>query len=468
MKAAKYLQFILLLGLIWGSTTRAKALEKPPLFLKPGEQRILTLPPHERYSISGKAIRYTRLPHQNQLLIKAVSPGVCTLFTTDHEDSTVRTIRVEGRITSPYPHPLLQALNQLESIEAIDGGSHFILRGEIHLWKEARTVAHLKQQFSNWIIDETALDPQWIERNLQELSPILQKYPQIKVRTHDGQMLVQGAVSDQTALLALTKKIRMIQPLADFEVQTFKGYSPTLYFKVFLLEVKKEYTSRLGSEISQPIPLQALMDQTLSVSIHALSEKGLVRVLSAPELVVKSPGQAELFAGGELPLRLRTRNSDQLLWKNVGLSLKLDVKEYNGEQVRLIVETELNHQAEFSDLDHFPEIKTNRIKTQVEGTIGKPLLLSGLIQEATRERMSGITGISEIPILGKLFGSEDFQKNRSELAAILLPYREPPREPMQRISSDLPKGFLPLSRDHLSDEEIEKLKNSREFPWNAL
>jgi hypothetical protein len=468
MHTVKYPQFFPLLGLFFASSALANTLEKPPLFLKVGEQRILSLAPQERYSMSGKAIRYTRLPGPNQLLIKALFPGISNLFTTSPQASTIRTIRVEGRTDSAYPKPLLQALNQLESIEAIDGGTHFVLRGEVRQGKEARSIAFLKQQFSNWIIDETTLDPQWIKSNLQELSAILKNYPEIKARSHDGLLLIQGAVIDSIAQVALTKKIHSIQPLAELEIQTFKGYSPTLFFKVFLLEVKKEYTSRLGTEITQPIPLQSLMDQTLSASIHALSEKGMVRVLSAPELVVKSPGQAELFAGGELPYRLRSRNNDQILWKNVGLSLKLDVKEYNGEKVRLTVETELNHQSEISDSDHFPEIKTNRIKTQVESIIGKPLLLSGLIQEATRERMSGILGISEIPILGKLFGSEDFQKNLSELAAILLPYREPPPEPMQRIASDIPKGFLPLHRNHLSDEELENLKNSREYPWNAL
>lgn len=100
--------------------------------------------------------------------------------------------------------------------------------------------------------------------------------------------------------------------------------------------------------------------------------------------------------------------------------------------------------------------------------MGKPLLLSGLLQDETRDRIHGLPGLSEIPVLGALFGSEDFQKDRSELVAILLPYREPPREPMQRISSDIPKGFLPVPRNFIPQDQLEKLQASREYPWNVL
>ena len=93
----------------------------------------------------------------------------------------------------------------------------------------------------------------------------------------------------------------------------------------------------------------------------------------------------------------------------------------------------------------------------MEGVIGKPLLLSGLLQDEERNEIRGLPALSDIPVLGKLFGSEDFQKNRSELVAVLLPYREPPGEPMQRISSDVPKGYLPIPRNFLTREQEERL-----------
>ncbi len=449
------------------------ASEKPPLFLKIGEQRLLPLPPFDRYSVSGAAIRYTRLAHENQLLIKGVSAGMSTLLLTHNHTTSTQIIRVQAKLDSPYPPALLQALNLLENTETIDGGTQFILRGIVSKLKEAQAIAHLKKRFAQWVVDETTIEPQWLTQSIHQISGILKSYPHLKLLSPEGSLVIQGSISSEFALAALTRKIQSIQPLTDFDFQTTKGFSPTLYFKVYLLEVLKKYSSKIGSEITQPFissitPLSSLLSSSLGTSISALAEKGMVKILSSPELVVKAPGQAELFAGGEMPIRLISRIEDKVVWKNVGLTLKLDVKEYNGDKVRLSVETELNHLNEALTLNAIPGMQTNRIKTQVEGTMGKPLLLSGLLQEDTREKISGLPGLSTIPILGKLFGSEDFQKDRSELVAVLLPYREPPREPMQRISSDIPKGYLPVPRHYTSQDQLEKLQASREYPWNAL
>jgi len=454
------------------------AMEKPPLYLKLGEQRILNFGRLDRYSVSGNAIHYTRLPDQNELLVKGTTMGMSTIVINHDQKTDTQTIRVETKTENTYPHPLFQALNLLESTEAIDGGTQFILRGEIRTMKEAHAVAHLKKHFQNWIVDETTIEPGWLHQSTLQIYELLKNYPRLKLSSKEGSLSIQGAISSDFLAEALTKKIEAIQPLAHIEYQTTKGFSPTLYFKVFLLEVKKEFKSSLGIDLGSPTslvdgtlsfpPFQAIANSSINYSIQALENLGKIRVLSSPELVVKSPGQAELFAGGEFPVHIKDHYEDKIIWKNFGLSLKLDVKEYNGEKVRLTIETELSHLDEAIKIDQTPGIKTNRIKTQVEGTMGKPLLLSGLLQEETRSGIRGLPGLAEIPVLGKLFGSDDFQNNRTELVAVLLPYSEPPQEPMQRISSDIPKGYLPVSRNYLSQDRVEELKNSREYPWNAL
>lgn len=465
--------FLSLIFSFYLGSPEGNAADLPPLFLKLGEQRVLPLPRFQRYSISGTAIRYTRLSGENQLLIKGVSTGMSTLLLTYPHHTSTRMIRVEAKINSPYPHSLFQALNLLAYTETIDGGTQFILRGVISNLKEAHSIAHLKKRFATYIVDETTLETDWLQRCSLQIAEILKPYPHLKILSHEGTLAIQGVLSNEFAITALTKKIQSIQPLVEFDFQTTKGFSPTLYFKVFLLEVLKKYSSRIGTEIQQPVnvglaPISSILSTSISASIYALVNRGMVRILSSPELVVKSPGQAELFAGGEMPIRLISRVEDKVVWKNVGLTLKLDVKEYNGDRVRLSIETELNHLNEALTQNNIPGMQTNRIKTQVEGTMGKPLLLSGLLQEDTREKISGLPGLAQIPVLGKLFGSDDFQKDRSELVAILLPYREPPREPMQRISSDIPKGFLPIPRHHIPLNELEKLQASREYPWNVL
>jgi pilus assembly protein CpaC len=98
----------------------------------------------------------------------------------------------------------------------------------------------------------------------------------------------------------------------------------------------------------------------------------------------------------------------------------------------------------------------------------KPLLLSGLLQDDLQESMSGLPGLSSIPVIGALFSSKDYQNHRSELVAILLPHLNPPDSPQERIRSGIPKGFVPLPRSLMGLEELEMRKSSPEFPWNFL
>jgi len=349
------------------------------------------------------------------------------------------------------------------------------LRGEVRDFQEARGIASLRDLYPSRIIDETTLTPEWSEKTTAGLSKLIEGQKGLTLNHDQGEFMISGSVSNDSILSSLKKRAKAIQPLTRFEVQTLKGADNTLYFKVFLLEVKKDLMQRLGVQwpTLHPAtlnfnPLHLGGASSLDLSIHALSEKGMARILSSPELVVKAPGQAELFAGGELPIRQRNKFNESVSWKSFGLTLKIDVKEYGDDRVRLAIETEISHLDSNLKQNEIPGIKSNRIKTLVDSRIGKPLLLSGLLQEDLQESQSGLPGLSAIPVLGKLFSSEDFQSKRSELVAILLPHRTPPEAPLTRISSDIPKGFLPLPRNRMNPEELEAAKKSPDFPWNVL
>lgn len=455
---------------------QAETKQGAPLYLEVGEQKILNFPLISKYSVSGDCIHYVRIAAQAQILIKALKPGLATLYvSTSETENETHLIRIEQRKNSSYPAPLLLALNSLQTTEVVDGGDHYLLRGRVENLRERRAIANLRDRFPGLITDETELEPKLYEKSKIQLRALVDAHPALSLITDDGALLIRGGVGSSAVKDALTKQIKAIEPLAVIEIQTIKDADPTLYFKVFLLEVKKELISSLGIEWppSHPVSLalnatQFLLSDSIDLTIHALTQKGLARVLSSPELVVKAPGQAELFAGREIPVRSRSKYTETVTWKNVGLSLKLDVKEYSGEKVRLVVETEMSHLDMALNADNLPPVQTNRIKTLVDGVIGKPLLLSGLLQEDLRESSRGIPGLSDIPIIGKLFSSEDYQNSRSELVAILLPHREPPAHPLQRLSQEMPKGYLPLPRNYLSIDEKEEAKRDPRYPWNVL
>jgi Flp pilus assembly secretin CpaC len=464
-------------GLLFNPAAWCETTTGAPIYLEQGEQRILPFSHIERYSLNGSdIIHYVRLPGQDTLLVKALKPGLATLYvSTSGDDSETHEIRVDAKKASFFPQPLLNALNLVKTSEVIDGGDRYLLRGVVKTASEARAIANLKERFPTFILDETTRPSADLEREVQTLKKILAPHTGLYLEATDGTLCVHGGVASASQKESIVKQIHAIDPLVVIDIQNLKDSDPTLVFKVYLLEVKKELITNLGVEWPPTHPASFNLDSgaftasgTIDLTLHTLEQQNLVHILSSPELVVKAPGQAELFAGTEFPIRERSTYSDNVIWKNIGLSLKLDVKEYGGEKVRLSVETEMSHIDTNLTNDQVPAIQTNRIKTLVDGTIGKPLLLSGLLQEDLRSTQIGLPGLSSIPIIGKLFSSEDYQNSRSEFVAILVPQRNLPAHPMQRISRNFPKGYLPAPRNYVSEEEKENLKKSDQYPWNSI
>jgi pilus assembly protein CpaC len=207
----------------------------------------------------------------------------------------------------------------------------------------------------------------------------------------------------------------------------------------------------------------------LDVAIQSLEGEGSAKVLSAPELVVRAPGEAELFSGGEIPIHLESHFFSSISWKPFGLTLKLKVTDTTEDEVRLEIFTEVSRLDPSLDTDgKVPGIQSNRMKTQVDARYGSPLLLSGLLQQGTREQAKGLPLLRQIPILGALFGSQDYLSDNSELVAILLPSHTPPPAPMAKIRRYLPAGPIPEPRNEMTPSQERALRSNSEYPWNAL
>jgi pilus assembly protein CpaC len=56
-------------------------------------------------------------------------------------------------------------------------------------------------------------------------------------------------------------------------------------------------------------------------------------------------------------------------------------------------------------------------------------VIAGLIQEQTKQNLDGVPGAKDIPVLGALFRSRDFQNDETELVVIVTPYLVDPTDP---------------------------------------
>lgn len=467
-------------------TLPASDIEKAPWVLGQGEQRILHVHGLDKFSLGSPCVRARAVPSRRAgaeeaaLLIKGTCPGIGDIWIRKKDGTSEhRRIRVEKLSRGDLPLPLERALGQLEEAEVLLSGDGAVLRGEIRGLSETARIRALAEGFPKQVVDETEPSEELLAAGRKAVERWLASTPSaagLKLERQGRTLFVRGSLERPSLVVAAERQIRARYPQAVVELDAMPDTAPTVYFRVFLLELKKTRFRTFGlswpalQEGAFRVTTAAIQDSlALDVALQALEGDGSLRVLSNPELVVRAPGEAELFAGGEIPILARSHRSSNVTWKNFGLTLHLKVTHSSGERVRLDVFTEVSHLDNSIGLDQIPGIQSNRMKTQVDARYGVPLLLSGLLQQGMREQARGLPLLRQIPVLGKLFGSDDYLNERSELVAILLPASAPPSSPMERITKRFgARGHAPLPRQWVSPSEERALRQSAEWPWNAL
>ena len=90
-----------------------------------------------------------------------------------------------------------------------------------------------------------------------------------------------------------------------------------------------------------------------------------------------------------------------------------------------------------------PGLKVRRAETTLELPSGGSIVMAGLLSDTTRQNIDGVPGAKDVPVLGQLFRSRDYQKNETELVVIVTPYLV---DPTSRKNLVLPTdGYAPAS-----------------------
>jgi len=71
-------------------------------------------------------------------------------------------------------------------------------------------------------------------------------------------------------------------------------------------------------------------------------------------------------------------------------------------------------------------ISNRSAKSTVELPAGQTLAIAGMFQDTVRQQINQLPGLGNIPILGALFRSRDFESHRTELVILVTPYYTSP------------------------------------------
>jgi len=162
---------------------------------------------------------------------------------------------------------------------------------------------------------------------------------------------------------------------------------------------------------------------SVQTAIRALERDGLIRTLAEPNLTAISGEPAEFLAGGEVPYvtGIDTQSGvSSVAFKKFGVQLSFTPVVLSEGRISLKIDTSVSDISQF--IANNPVFDTRQAKTVVELPSGGSLALAGLISTKTQQNIDGLPGAKDIPILGTLFRSRDFQNQESELVVIVTPY----------------------------------------------
>ncbi len=155
--------------------------------------------------------------------------------------------------------------------------------------------------------------------------------------------------------------------------------------------------------------------------------EGLVTTLSQPNLTALSGETAEFLAGGEFPIPLsQGLGTTTIEYRNFGVSLAYTPTVLaNGRiSIRVAPEvSELSNQGAIQ-LNGFtvPALTVRRAETTVELGSGESFMIAGLLSNSASNTVNKAPGVGDLPILGSLFRSTDFQRGETELVIVVTPY----------------------------------------------
>ncbi|HZZ88795.1 MAG TPA: type II and III secretion system protein family protein [Caulobacteraceae bacterium] len=181
---------------------------------------------------------------------------------------------------------------------------------------------------------------------------------------------------------------------------------------------------------------------SLDANLQALEQKGTIRTLARPNLVAMSGQEATFLAGGEFPVPIPNGNlGTTIQFQQFGVKLNVTPTVLPNGQIQLKVAPEVSELDPKDGINisgfQVPAISTRRASTQIQLRDGESFAIAGMFQRNYSNTINQIPGASQVPVLGALFRSSDWQKNETELVIIVTPHLTTPVRDINQLPNPL-------------------------------
>lgn len=244
------------------------------------------------------------------------------------------------------------------------------------------------------------------------------------------------------------------------------GVVPQVMLEVKIAEVSKTLVDKLGVEIgglrhagnfnygllasllTGAASSVQISNAGTSVTLDAERKNGLVKILAEPTIMAVSGQEGAFLAGGKIFIPVPQSGAGgttvTLEEKEFGVGLKFTPTVLEDGRINLRVTPEVSELSQvgtpFTSINGassvLPTITTRRAATTVQLMDGQSFAIGGLIKNNVTEAIKAFPLLGQVPILGALFRSNEFQNDRSELLFIVTPRLVKPIGPGYALPTD--------------------------------
>jgi general secretion pathway protein D len=202
------------------------------------------------------------------------------------------------------------------------------------------------------------------------------------------------------------------------------------------------------------------------MQLNALRTKTRVKILEAPSVLALDGMQASINVGSEIPYpggsyTSTGGSSTSVEYRDTGVTLMVLPRISASGAVTLDVTQEVSSpgaSVTIGTSESAPTFSKSLVSTSFYVKDGDTVAIAGLITENNSTSRSGIPFLSEIPILGSLFGTTTRNTQRTELIILITPHVIRTNEKLQEASRDL-KDSLRNARKMVDEKDKEKLED---------
>ncbi|MEM5521957.1 type II and III secretion system protein family protein [Sulfitobacter sp. AS59] len=159
--------------------------------------------------------------------------------------------------------------------------------------------------------------------------------------------------------------------------------------------------------------------------LEALEQKGAVRFLAEPNLVALSGQEAKFLAGGEYPVPV-SQSDDRVSveYKPFGVEMSFIPRVVDKDLINLelnaaVSAIDASNSVSLGNGFNIAAFTRRETSTTVEMRDGESFAIAGLLQDDFTDTSSQLPWIGDVPVLGALFRSANYQRQQTELVIII-------------------------------------------------